>query len=597
VTRLTQTPADEIDAKVSPNDGYVSFVRDNNLVLMNLPDRRETRLTSDGGGAVTWGLAEFVANEEMFRRFGYWWSPTETYLAAARVDETPVVTAPHVELSAEGPKVVQERYPRAGTPNARVDLFVFDIANATRHQVDLGANADQYIARVDWSVDGRTLYIQRQSRDQKRLDLIAADPATGATRVLLTETSDKWVELTDDFKPLRGGGFIWSSEKSGQRHLYLYDGGGGFVRQLTSGDWAIAKLEGVNETTGEVFFSAAIETPLQRDLYAVDLNKPEKPQRVTGGAGWWSFAFAKSGEAFIGNYSDPTTPPQTGIYAKDGKRLRWIEENRLDANHPLAPFKAELSVPKFGSLKAADGSDLYYGLWLPSHFSPAKKYPVVVIVYGGPYSQEVRSRWGVLTDQLLTAQGYIVFRLDNRGSANRSVAFKTAIYHRLGQVETEDQLAGIRYLKSLPYVDADHIGVMGWSYGGFMALSLMTAPGSPLRAGAAGAAPTDWRLYDTHYAEQFMGTPQSNREGYDAADIVPKLSQLKGDLLLLHGMADDNVTFDNALRVIETLQSESRPFELMVYPGERHLVNEPAKQLQLWKTYLDFFRRRLKAAG
>lgn len=590
--RLTNTPADEIDARLSPEGTFVSYVRDQGLVLQGVEDGQTVELAK-GGGAVTWGLAEFVANEEMFRREGYWWSPDERRLAVARVDETDVDQVARVEVGAAGARLVQQRYPRAGGANAKVDLFITEIATRRMIKVDLGPDPDIYLARVTWSPDGAILYVQRQSRDQKRLDLLAVDPSTGSARVLSSQTSDKWVEIGDDFRPLADGRFIWSSEASGARQLYLHAASGALLRPLTSGPAPVSRLEGVDEARGRVFYSAALETPLERHLYVVELARPGPPKRLTARGGWWSVQVSNDARSFVGAYSDPSTPPRTGLYDAEGRLIRWIEENRVDGDHPLAPFMADWSLPRFGTLKAADGADLHYGLWLPKNFDPKRRYPVIVSVYGGPVSQEVRRRWGALTDQLLTGEGYVLFRLDNRGSANRDVAFKTAIHRRLGVVETKDQLQGVAYLKSLPFVDPERIGVMGWSYGGFMALTLMSDAQSPFRAGAAGAAPTDWRLYDTHYTERFMGRPSENPAGYASAAILPRLEALKGDLLLLHGMADDNVTFDNAAQVMDSLQRRGRSFELMTYPGERHLVNGQAKQLHLWRTYLDFFRRRL----
>jgi dipeptidyl-peptidase-4 len=592
--RLTQTPGDEVDAKVSPKGRMVSYVRDQNLYVMDLASGREKALTADGKDAVSWATAEFIAQEEMDRDTGYWWSPDETRIALTRVDESGVDIVPRFDIGAEGVKVVEQRYPRAGRPNAVVDLYVEDVATGARIPVDLGPDKDIYLARVTWSKDGRTLYVQRQTRDQKRLDLLAVDPATGKGRVILTETSDHWVELHHDLKPLKDGNFLWSSERSGWKRLYLYSGAGKLIRQLTAGDWPVDAVEGVDEAKKTVLFSASVEDPLQRHLYAVSWARPGKPRRLTSGEGWWTATVAQSGTAFAGTYADPSTPPRTGFYGADGRLVRWVEENRLDASHPYFPYLGRLRTPQYGAIKGPDGSDLHYALWTPPGFDPSKKYPVIVSVYGGPHSQQVKKTWGSLNDQLLLEQGFVLFRLDNRGSSNRSFPFKTALDRRLGTVEVEDQLAGAAFLKSLPYVDPERMGVMGWSYGGYMTLMLMTSEASPFAAGIAGAPPTDWRLYDTHYTEQFMGKPSENEAGYKAAEVLPRLDRLKGELLLMQGMSDDNVTFDNSTKVMAALQSKSRPFEFMGYPGERHGLRGTAKQLHQWRTYLDFLGRKLR---
>jgi dipeptidyl-peptidase-4 len=597
VRRLTNTPGDEIDGKVSPRGNQVSYVRDQNLYVMDLKTGAERALTADGKGTLSWAVAEFVAQEEMGRFTGYWWSPDETKIALTRVDESRVDIVPRFDIGSEGVKVVEQRYPRPGRPNALVELYVADVATGARIKVDLGPETDIYLARVAWAKDGKTLYVQREARDQKRLDLLAVDPATGAARVILTETSTTWLELNNDFKPLKDGHFLWSSERSGDKHLYLYDHDGHLVHAITHGDWPVDKVEGLEEAKGLVLFAASKDTPLERHLYSVSYLEPGEPKRLTSGAGWWDVTVADKGGVFTGGYSDPATPLRTGLYARDGSFLRWIEPNRLDASHPYFKYLDHHRTPEFGTIKAADGQDLHWEMLTPPGFDPKAKYPAIVSVYGGPHVQTVARRWGALTDQLLLEEGYVVFRLDNRGSANRSVAFKTANYHRLGIVETQDQLAGVSYLKSLPYVDPKRIGVMGWSYGGFMTLMLLTAPDSPFAAGAAGAPPTDWRLYDTHYTEQFMGTPQDNADGYKLTEIVPRLGNLTGALLLMQGMADDNVTFDNSTRLMAALQAMSRPFELMDYPGERHGIRGNAKKLHLWRTQIDFLNRKVKGAN
>jgi dipeptidyl-peptidase-4 len=465
--------------------------------------------------------------------------------------------------------------------------------------VDLGPNTDVYLARVAWSKDGKALYVQRQSRDQKRLDLLAVDPATGAARVVLTETSPHWVELNNDFKPLQNGQFLWASERSGNNHLYLYEADGRLARQVTSGDWPVGDVAGVDEAKGLVLFTAGKDTPLERQLYSTSYKEPGEPKALTSGHGSWSVTVAERGGAFTGTYSDPATPPRTGLYAADGSLIRWIEPNKLDATHPYFKYLDHHRTPEFGTIKASDGQTLHYSILTPPDFDPTKTYPVVVNVYGGPnVGGLVGRRWESLEDQLMVDQGYVLFKLDNRGTAGRSVAFKTAIYHHLGRVEVEDQLAGVNFLKSLPYVDPSRIAITGWSYGGFMTLSLMTAKGTPYAVGLAGAPPTKWSLYDTHYTEQFMGTPEQNPEGYAESDIVSRIEAIKpGTLLLMQGMADDNVIFENSTRVMAALQAKSIPFEVMDYPGERHGVHGNAKRLHLWLTRIGFLNRKLKPGG
>ena len=595
VRRLTETEADEIDAKVSPKGSYVSFVRDQNLYVQDLATGQETPITDDGRDLITWATAEFIAQEEMKRFTGYWWSPDERYIALTRVDESPVDIVPRFEITGAGTTVVEQRYPKAGRPNAVVELYVRDLTSGDRIKVDLGDNTDIYLARVDWSNDGRTLYVQRQSRDQKRLDLLSVDPATGRSRVIVSQRADAWVDLNDDFHVLADGRFIWSNEDSGWRHLYLYDRNGRVVRPITRGAWPVKQLNGVNEQTGEVFFTASMrdgkELPIEQQLFRASLNRTEAPVAITPAGGWWNASVNAPGTAYVGNYSDPKTPPQSALYRMDGTRVRWIEENRLDADHPFAPYVSRLREPEFGTLQS-HGETLVWRMQTPPDFDPARKYPVVMQVYGGPGTGAgVQKSWQPATSQLLTEAGYIVFRLDNRGEGDRSQAFETSNYRQLGVVETEDQTMAAQWLKRQPFVDPERIAIMGWSYGGFMSLMTLTEPEAGLAGAMAGAAPTDWALYDTHYTERYMSTPQDNPEGYARTDVLPRLGDMTGRLLILHGMADDNVILPNATRVIDKLQEQSLPFEMMLYPGQRHGVRGDPRQLQQWRTYLDFLDR------
>ena len=596
VSRLTDTPQDEIDAKVSPKGAFVSFVRDDNLYVMPSAGGPERALTTGGDELKSWATPEFIAQEELGRETGYWWSPDETRIALAHVDQSGVDVVERPDIGATGATIVRQRYPRVGRPNAKVDLYVADVATGARTKVDLGPDADIYLARVDWSKDGKTLYVQRLSRDQRRLDLLAANPATGATHVVLTETSPHWVALSNDLHPLKDGTFLWSSERSGNKHLYLFAADGKLVRQVTHGDWPVEALEGVDEAQGTLLFSAFKDNPTETRVWSVSYRKAAEPKAVTSAGGWWSVKVAKSGQAFAGTYEDPKTPPQTGLYRADGTRVRWIEENRLAEGHPYFPFAARLPTPTYGSVKAADGQDLWWSLRTPPGFDPSKKYPVIVEVYGGPAGAQTRKVWFNPADQLYLEAGFVLFTIDNRGTPNRSVAFKTALDRRLGTVEVDDQIAGVNYLKTLPYVDPARIGVTGWSNGGYMTLLLLTAPNSPYAAGVAGAPPTDWTLYDTGYTERYMGTLKDNAAGYAASEVTARLGRMKPDtLLLLHGMADDNVTFDNSTRLMAALQARAIGFEMMLYPGLRHRAGwTQANLLHRTRASLDFFIRKLQ---
>nr|MDQ2860174.1 DPP IV N-terminal domain-containing protein [Pseudomonadota bacterium] len=435
LTRLTDRPADDIDARISPLGGFVSFVRGDNLFILPSGGGPEKALTQGGDALHSWGTAEFIAQEEMARETGYWWSPDDTRIALTHVDVSGVDVVPRFDIGAAGATVVDQRYPRVGRSNARVDLYVERVSTGERVKIDLGADPDIYLARVDWSKDGRTLFVQRESRDQRRLDLLVADPATGATKVILSQTSPYWIELTDDFRPLKDGTFLRSSEASGWRHLYLYDADGKVIRQVTHGDWPVSELLGVDEVAGTAIFAASRDTPIERRIYAVSYKAPGEPTALTPAGGWWTADVAKSGQIFAATYDDPSTPPRTALYTEAGARVGWIEENALAPGHPYFPYAARLRVPTFGVIKASDGQDLWWSMRTPPGFDPAKKYPVIVEVYGGPAGALVTRTWASPADQLYLEAGYILFSLDNRGTPNRSVAFKTAIDRRMGVLE------------------------------------------------------------------------------------------------------------------------------------------------------------------
>jgi len=598
VTRLTETAGDEVDSKLTPDGKAVSYVRDQTLYLKDLAKGTEAQLTPKGDGTTTYATAEFIAEEELDRHTGYWWSPKSTQVVYQKTDESGVDIAQRVEIGGEGVKIVDQRYPFAGKPNAVIELYVKTMGSDTPVMVDLGSNPDIYLARVNWAKDGKSFYVQRLSRDQHTLDLLQVDPATGVSKVILSESSDTWVELHDDFRLLADGSFIWSSERDGNKHFYYYAADGKLIRQVTHGDWPVDKLEDLNEKTGELYFTASKDTPIEHGLYKVSYKTPAEPVALTKAGGWWTANVSGGGAAFVGGYSDPQTPPQSALYDGTGKRLRWIEENKLDASHPYTPFKDEYSQPEFGELTAADGEKLEYSILKPKGFDPAKKYPVVVSIYGGPAAKTVKKTWVSPTTRLWQEAGYVVFSLDNRGTPGRSVKFGRAIYKQFGGPDIDDQIMGANWLKTLPYVDGNHIGIMGWSQGGFVTLMALTAKDTPFAAGNAGAPPSQWELYDTAYTERYMSTPQANPQGYAGGDVLNRIDNLKpGSLLLMQGMADDNVQLTNSTRVMAALQKKGVPFELMLYPGERHGLKGNERNLQKFRLQLDFFNRKLKPNG
>jgi dipeptidyl-peptidase-4 len=357
-------------------------------------------------------------------------------------------------------------------------------------------------------------------------------------------------------------------------------------------------IECVDAAAERVYFTAWRDDPLTRDFYRIgfDGRAPDRPERLTDGHGMHGIAAADDCSLYVDNYSDASQPPRASVHDANGKRVRWLLENALDASHPYAPFLDTHVVPEFGTLEAEDGSRLHYKLLRPSDFDPTRRYPAVVFVYGGPGFQNVTRGWGALDAQVYANAGYVVFALDNRGSTRRGLRFESVLHGKLGEVETRDQLVGIRFLNALPYVDGSRIGVKGWSYGGYMTVMLLAKGGDAVAAGYAGAPVTDWRLYDTHYTERYLRLPAANADGYEQSSVFPYLTGIEGALLLVHGMADDNVFFTNSTKLMQALQRANVPFDLMTYPGETHLISTRASRLHADLTGLHFFERQLQPA-
>ncbi|GGC03648.1 S9 family peptidase [Pseudoduganella buxea] len=585
------------DPKISPKGKYVSFVRDQNLYVIDLATGKERALTTDGKGTVHNGEAEFVAQEEMHQFTGYYWAPDDSAIAYRRYDEAQVPVARRFEIYADRTDVVEQRYPAAGDPNAVVELRIVSPATGVTRDVDLGANKDIYLVRADWSSDSRQLVFQRQTRDQKKLELIAVDAATLAQRVLVTETATTWTKINDDLRFLANGrGFIWASERTGQNHLYLFDMNGKVRHALTAGDWRVDNLLAVDEKAGKVYFASNKDAVQDKQAYvvALDGSTAARPKRLTQADGWHDTTFARNGEVFVDAWSDPANPPQVSIRKPDGTMVTWLERNEVNAAHPYFKYKSDHLPTEYGTMKARDGQTLYWSMIKPYRFDAGKKYPVYLSTYGGPGAQHVTRRWGDTFDQYMAQQGYVVFRLDNRGSSRRERAFTDAIYRNLGKVEVEDQLAGIDWLGKQGFVDAKRIGVYGWSYGGFMTLRLLSQASDRIAAGVSGAPVTDWQLYDTHYTERFMDRPVDNPEGYKDSTVFAHVDGLKSKLLLIHGMADDNVLFTNSTKMIDALVNRGVQFELMTYPGAKHGVSNRVQRRHV-QTYIDaFFRKNLK---
>ncbi|MFC4348375.1 alpha/beta fold hydrolase [Kordiimonas lipolytica] len=594
VKQLTATPEYETDIKFSPEGSYVSFIRDRELYVVNVATGDEIKLTSGATATVANGMSEFVAQEELGRFTGYWWSPNEAYVAFEQFDESAVPVKDRYEVQPDGSVITTlQRYPEAGSTNVDVRLGVASVADQSVRWIDLGEDKDIYLARVDWEPDSSSVVVQRLNRAQTQLDMLWAEADGSDVDVFLSEKSDVWINMHDSLEFTADGSLmIWASERSGFKHLYAYDLEDRGVTALTSGEWAINEIEHVDDKTGTVYFTGYKDSPLEQHLYSVPLNGGEI-KRISQEPGWHQVTVGQ--DVFVDKFSSPDQPPQVMVRnLKDGSTRFAILENKLDASHPFEPYLASRVKTSFGTIKADDGTDLYYRMYQPANMEQGRKYPAVLAPYGGPHGQRVRHDWRLDFNHMLARNGFVVLVLDNRGMANRGLKFESHIKNAMGSVEVADQVAGANFLKGFEHIDGDNIGFWGWSYGGYMTLMALFQAPETFKAGVSVAPVTDWRLYDTAYTERYLGHPDAPGDVYENSSVFKYIDGFKGKLLLIHGMADDNVFFDNSVKLMAALQNKGKPFELMTYPGKKHGIRGEATQAHLYNQALEFFRRTLQ---
>ena len=575
------------DPKISPDGKFVSFVRNHNLWLANLADGKERAITQGGTEEIRKGELDWVYPEELEIKTAYWWSPDSSAIAYLEMDERRVSQYPLVDFSSPRGEEELERYPVAGGANPVVRVLVVFVQGGEPRAMDIGAETDIYIPRVNWLNDSKHIAIQHLNREQNTLDLLIADAATDKTRTALSEQDPNWVNVSDDLYFFKDGKrFLWSSERTGYRHLYLYNLDGKLLAQLTKGEWEVTSLNAVEESKGVVYFTATEKSPLERHLYRVGVDGSGFT-RITKEEGTHDGVLAPNAATFYDTHSNTAAPPRQDLYRTDGSRIAVINENQVAE---LADY--HLSPVEFLTVKSRDGVLLNASIIKPPNFDAQRKYPVLVSTYGGPHAQVVRNAWGgssFLWHELMAQKGYIIFLLDNRGSAGRGHVFETPLHLRLGAQELSDQRDGVQYLKSLPYVDASRIGIWGWSYGGHMTLHAMFEAGDDFKAGFAGGPVTDWRYYDSIYTERYLGLPQKNEKGYRDSSPVKYAAQLKGKLLIAHGTGDDNVHFANTLTVINELIEAGTYVEVLAFPGRGHGVSDPPARRVLMQRVTQFF--------
>jgi len=586
---FVQIPGTEgaLDARLSRDGSQVAFVRDGELWVANVPAGSPRQLTAGAEDGLTNGVAEFIAAEELDRSEGFWWSPDGAHIAFARADSRHIAPYPIVHQGGAKVDVETHRYPFAGDANAVVELGVINLATGETVWMDLGVERDMYLARVTWRPDG-VLTAQVLSRDQRRLTLLAFDEA-GRARTLLVEETSPWVNLHSDLRFLPSGEFLWSSERTGFRHLYFYDASGGKPRQLTDGEWIVSRVVGVDEGRREVYFEGTRESVLQRHLYRVSLDGGEIA-RLTTTPGWHSTVVSHSCDHFLDVESSRLHAPTITLRpTRDG------ESRVLFENGGMTAFSIGLTPPLLLTLPGADGTSLDAALYLPMGNVEGPS-PLLVSVYGGPHAQRVMDEWNMTVDmraQYLARQGFAVVRIDNHGSAGRGLAFEAPLHRAMGGVEVADQAAAVRELAARGIIDGDRVGIFGWSYGGYMALMCMLREPGLFKVGVAGAPVSDWDGYDTGYTERYMETPATNADGYRESSALTHAGNLEGKVLLVHGGVDENVHFRHTARMVTALTNAGKDYDLLVFPEERHMPREARGMEYQERRLVEYFKQHL----
>jgi len=580
---------DRGDLRLSTTGRWLTYAAQGNLYLYEMATGMVTAVTQDGGDSISHGLAEFIAQEEMHRFEGYWWAPDDSRLVFTRVDEAPIPETMRLEVVADEVVAVPQRYAYAGGPNAKVSLHTFDLTTRQTRELDIGLGAEDYLARVNFI--GTKLTVQVQDRQQQSLEL-RGESSNSEFETWIKESSSSWINLNDNLRAVGADRFLWTSEREGLARLYIADSKTETsIRPASPPDLHICSVLASSETTAWV--QGWQHNPIERHLYTVDLEAATA-RRLTSTPGWHEGAWHQSTARFACNWSDSATPHQVQLH-EFSRPTSKLTLHQLRPQH--AVFSYTQVAPVFGSTTASDGQQLYWRVTPPIEVTQktaeGQRFPVIVYVYGGPGAQKVCNAWSPALQQLLSHAGFGVLELDNRGSANRGRTFEAPLHLHMGGVEVDDQLLGLSVLDNFAWADLSRIGIFGHSYGGFMTLMCLCRAGDRFKAGAAVAPVSDWRLYDTHYTERYLGNPAVDPTAYELSSVLPYLQQLSRPLLLVHGMADDNVLVTHTTKVMRELQRLGKPFELMLYPGSRHALQERDVSRHRFTQLLDFFRRSL----
>ena len=631
--RITNDKDEELEADFSPDGSMVSFVRKNDLFVVEVSSGKEHRITFDGTKNILNGYLAWVYEEELYGRGqnrGYWWSPDSKRIVFLRTDDSKVPMFILADDTKTDQNIEDVGYPQAGDPNPLVKLAIVELDKAKDFTGQAGKRTggiidelkkqagkigiklpgasrvtnpsvsfvdhskytpeDFLISRVDWSPDSKKVIYQGQNREQTYLDLNSVDAATGETKTLFKETTEAWVDSPGNPYWLRDGSFIWRSPRSGFHHLYHYDANGNLIRQITRGNWEVRRFYGVDQNNGLVYFNGTRNSPIGPQIYRIRLNGMGL-QRLTSRPGTHRANFNPTFTHFVNSWSDINTPAQTRLHRADGTVEKVINENNVSG--VLASYG--ISAPEFMKVRNRDGFEMEAYMIKPPNFDPSKKYPVLSFVYGGPHAPQVRNSWGgrrYIWHQMLAQKGYIIWVCDPRSASGKGERETWTAYKKLGAPEQLDIEDGVSYLKRLPYVDESRIGIWGWSYGGFMTLYAMTHSKS-FKAGISVAPVSNWALYDSIYTERYMLTPQNNPEGYASTNLNAKAGDLHGRLLIVHGFMDNNVHMQNTTKFIYELQKAGKQFDFMAYPTQRHGIRNPRQTHHLYQKMTDFLLENL----
>jgi len=592
---LMKVSEDKIqEASFSPDNSKLAYVFDNNIYILDLQSKEKTQVTQDGEiNSVINGITDWVYEEEFAFVKAFAWNPTGEKIAFLRFDE---VNVPEFSMDLFGkdlyPTQQVFKYPKAGEANSEVSLHMYDVTSEEAEEIELGDYSDFYIPRIKWSANPMHLSVQVLNRHQNNLDLIFVNAENNTAEVVLNETDEAYIDITDNLTFLEDNSFIWTSEKDGYNHIYHYGENGKLINQITKGDWEVTNYYGYDKKADKIYFQSTENGSVNRDVYAIKPNGKSK-KRLTEREGMNSADFSADYTYFINTFTDVKTPPVYTLYrTRDAKQVREI----LNNNELLENNKAYNFSPKELSTININGNDLNMWMIKPSNFDESKEYPLLMFQYSGPGSQSVSNSYFTSNDywyQLLADKGYIIACIDGRGTGFMGADFKKVTYQELGKYEVEDQISAAQKLRDRGYIDADRIGIWGWSYGGFMSSNAIFKGNETFSMAIAVAPVTSWRFYDTVYTERYMRTPQENPSGYDENSPLNHVDKLEGDYLLIHGGGDDNVHLQNTMRLVEELVQANKQFDWAIYPDRNHGIYGGNTRLHLYNMMTDFILEKL----